>query len=192
MSMHSGLFQPRINKVVPEVSRRCPGGVLHDTSRSLQKSNKGNIILYQCGFQAPGPSQGQKIREGTQYCGGHNLPSRSYLGSLMDFYFIFPPFLTPSLHCVKSYFATHNILSSQAQYPRRQDDIAYIHTLYIICISTVSFYLLLCTWYCIHFLPGCTVHVALPKGPINQFKLDQQSVKQDLRAYCPNIHTVHT
>ena len=31
---------------------------------------------------------------------------------------------------------------------------------------------------------------ALPKWPINQFKPVQQSRKQLLRAYCPNIYTV--
>ena len=35
----------------------------------------------------------------------------------------------------------------------------------------------------------CTVHIVLPKLPINQFKLDQQSRQQALRAYCPNICT---
>ena len=30
-------------------------------------------------------------------------------------------------------------------------------------------------------------HVALPKQTINQFKLDQQSRQQALRAYCPNV-----
>ena len=45
------------------------------------------------------------------------------------------------------------------------------------------------------FLPGwseaemkCTVHVDLPKRPINGFKLDQQKRQQVLRAYCPNIY----
>ena len=49
----------------------------------------------------------------------------------------------------------------------------------------------------IGFLPGwsraeikCTVHIALPKRPINQFKLDQQIRKLRLRPYCPNIYTV--
>ena len=47
------------------------------------------------------------------------------------------------------------------------------------------------------FLPGwsgaemkCTVHVDLPKRPINCFKLDQQKRQQVLRAYCTNIYTV--
>ena len=35
-----------------------------------------------------------------------------------------------------------------------------------------------------------TVHVALPKPPINQFKPVQQSRQQTLRAYCPNIFNV--
>ena len=35
-----------------------------------------------------------------------------------------------------------------------------------------------------------TVHVALPKLPISQFKPVQQSRQQALRAYCPNIYTV--
>ena len=34
------------------------------------------------------------------------------------------------------------------------------------------------------------LHVALPKRPINQFKPVQQSKKQALRAYCPNIYTL--
>ena len=34
----------------------------------------------------------------------------------------------------------------------------------------------------------CTVHVALTKRSINQFKLDQQSRQQELRAYCQNIY----
>ena len=33
----------------------------------------------------------------------------------------------------------------------------------------------------------CTGHVALPKRPINQFKLVHQSRKRLLRNYCPNI-----
>ena len=47
------------------------------------------------------------------------------------------------------------------------------------------------------FFPGwtkaeikCTVHVALPKLPINQSKLDQKSRKKVLRHYCANIYTV--
>ena len=36
----------------------------------------------------------------------------------------------------------------------------------------------------------CTVHVVLPKWPINQFKPVQQSRQQVLRAYCPNIYTM--
>ena len=49
-------------------------------------------------------------------------------------------------------------------------------------------------WYN-HFPPGgygaeikCTVHVALPKWPISQFKLDQKSRQQVLRSYCFNIY----
>ena len=34
------------------------------------------------------------------------------------------------------------------------------------------------------------VHVALPKRPINQLKLVQQSRQKELRAYCSNIYTV--
>ena len=34
------------------------------------------------------------------------------------------------------------------------------------------------------------MHVAMPKWPINQFKLVQQSRKQALRASCPNTYTV--
>ena len=47
------------------------------------------------------------------------------------------------------------------------------------------------------FLPGWsgaeikyTIYVVLPKRHINQFKLDQQSIQQALRAYCLNIYTV--
>ena len=36
----------------------------------------------------------------------------------------------------------------------------------------------------------CMLHVVLPKRPINEFKLDQQSRQQALKAYCPNIYTV--
>ena len=36
------------------------------------------------------------------------------------------------------------------------------------------------------------MHAALPKQPINQFKLIQQSRQQTLRAYCPDIYTVTT
>ena len=35
-----------------------------------------------------------------------------------------------------------------------------------------------------------TMHVALPKRPINQFNLIQQSRQQALRAFYPNIYTV--
>ena len=45
----------------------------------------------------------------------------------------------------------------------------------------------------VHLIPSwlvwaeieCTVHVSLPKQPINQFKPVQQSRYQVLRAYCP-------
>ena len=48
----------------------------------------------------------------------------------------------------------------------------------------------------VHLIPSwlvcseteCTVHVALPKWPMNQFKPVQQSIQQALRADCPNIH----
>ena len=50
-------------------------------------------------------------------------------------------------------------------------------------------------WWYIRFLPGwsgaeikCTVYVAQPKRPMNQFKLDQQSRQHALRAYCSNIY----
>ena len=33
----------------------------------------------------------------------------------------------------------------------------------------------------------CTVHIAPPNRPINQFELVQQSRQQVLRAYCPNM-----
>ena len=36
----------------------------------------------------------------------------------------------------------------------------------------------------------CTVYVALPKRPINQFKLYQQSRQQAIRGYCSNIYTL--
>ena len=36
----------------------------------------------------------------------------------------------------------------------------------------------------------CTVHVALPKWPMNQFIPVHQSRQQVLRAYCPNLCTV--
>ena len=39
-------------------------------------------------------------------------------------------------------------------------------------------------------LGQCTVQIALPKRPINQFKLDQQSRQQALRVYYPNLYTV--
>ena len=35
----------------------------------------------------------------------------------------------------------------------------------------------------------CMVHVALPKQTINQFQPVQQSGKQALRAYCPDIYS---
>ena len=35
----------------------------------------------------------------------------------------------------------------------------------------------------------CPVHAAMPKLQINQFKPDQQSRQETLRAYCPNIYT---
>ena len=38
----------------------------------------------------------------------------------------------------------------------------------------------------------CTVHVALPKWPINQFKPVQQSRQQALKAYCLNIYVYST
>ena len=34
------------------------------------------------------------------------------------------------------------------------------------------------------------MHVTIPKGPINWFKMDEQSRQQELRAYGPNIYTV--
>ena len=49
----------------------------------------------------------------------------------------------------------------------------------------------------IWFLPGWVgkksrvwLHVSLPRRPRNQFKLFQQSIKQVLRAFFPNIYTV--
>ena len=66
------------------------------------------------------------------------------------------------------------------------------HSLYI---RTVSSQLLLCSVTFVSFLAGLgqglsvhTVHVDLPKRPINGFKLDQQKRQQVLRAYCPNIY----
>ena len=57
-------------------------------------------------------------------------------------------------------------------------------------IRTVSFLLLLCIW---QLFPEaeieCTVGVALPKWPINSFKLDHQMRQHSLRAYCPNTVT---
>ena len=48
------------------------------------------------------------------------------------------------------------------------------------------------------FLPGwsgkeikCTMHVALPKRPMNQFNLVPQSRQQVLTAYYSNLYTVH-
>ena len=38
----------------------------------------------------------------------------------------------------------------------------------------------------------CTMHDALPKGPINQFKPAQQSRQQVIKAYCPNKQTVYS
>ena len=48
------------------------------------------------------------------------------------------------------------------------------------------------------FLPGWsrqksivqTVHIALPKRPVNLFKLDQQSGEQSVGAFCPNTCSV--
>ena len=64
-----------------------------------------------------------------------------------------------------------------------------------ICIRTVRSQLLLCSDTFDSFLAGlrrkssvCTVHVALPKRPMNQFQLVQQSRQQALKAYCPEIH----
>ena len=36
----------------------------------------------------------------------------------------------------------------------------------------------------------CTIHLAMPKRPINQFEMNQQSRQLALRAFCPNIYTV--
>ena len=36
------------------------------------------------------------------------------------------------------------------------------------------------------------MHVALPKGPIHYFKINQQRRQQELRAYCPNMYTLLT
>ena len=38
----------------------------------------------------------------------------------------------------------------------------------------------------------CTVHLSLPKRPINQFKPIQKSKQQGLGAYCPNIYCGNT
>ena len=64
-------------------------------------------------------------------------------------------------------------------------------------IRTVSSNLLLSMYWYICFLPGCswaeikcTVHLTLPKRPINQCKLDRQKRQAALRAYCSNIYTV--
>ena len=52
----------------------------------------------------------------------------------------------------------------------------------------------------VHLIPSwlvwaevkCSVHVALQKWPINQFKPVKQSKKQELRAYCLNIYFLLT
>ena len=63
------------------------------------------------------------------------------------------------------------------------------HSVYI---RTVSSQLLLCIGTFVFFLAGleikCTVHVALQKWPINQFKLDQQSRQQALLELTVVIH----
>ena len=59
-------------------------------------------------------------------------------------------------------------------------------------------YLLKSSLLYIHLIPSwlgreeikSTVHVALQRQPINQFKPSQQSIKQALRAFFPNIYTV--
>ena len=38
----------------------------------------------------------------------------------------------------------------------------------------------------------CTLHVALPKWPINLLQPDRQRRQQALRAYCPNIYILCT
>ena len=50
----------------------------------------------------------------------------------------------------------------------------------------------------VHLIPSwlvcaeikCMVHITLPKKPIIQFKPVQQSRRQDLRAYCPNVYVL--
>ena len=69
----------------------------------------------------------------------------------------------------------------------------FFHSIYNRSVKILANFQL---WY-IQILPGwsgakidCTVHVALPKRPTNQFDLVQQSRQHALRAYCPNLYTV--
>jgi hypothetical protein len=76
-----------------------------------------------------------------------------------------------------------------------QPNIIYHRWCQSIYIRTVKTLATLYLWY-ICFFPGWSglgrnrvmVHITLPKWPINQFKPDQQTRKQALRAYCPNIY----
>ena len=62
-----------------------------------------------------------------------------------------------------------------------------VKTLHRLFLTFGTFQFLLLVWAEIQ----CTMHVALLKRLINQFKPVQQSRKQALKAYCPNIYTVH-
>ena len=70
-----------------------------------------------------------------------------------------------------------------------------LHSIYI--IRTISSYLAAFQLWYIRILPcwsgaeiKCTVHVFLPKLPINQIKTVMQSRQKVLRAYCSNIYTI--
>ena len=65
---------------------------------------------------------------------------------------------------------------------------------YSIYFRTVSYQLLLSSVYLFPVWSGmdilCTIHVALPKWPLNQFKLDHKSKQQALRDYYSDIYAV--
>ena len=76
----------------------------------------------------------------------------------------------------------------------RDEKLGLIHSIYFRTVSSQFFNLVQCY---IRILPGwsgaeieCTVHVALPKLPINQLKPVMQSRQHVLRTCCPNIHIV--
>ena len=71
--------------------------------------------------------------------------------------------------------------------PSRNNSKGYSHRIYL---RAVSYSLAFLHRFHPHWSGQCTVHVAIPKCQINQFKSVQQSRQKAVRVYCPKVYTV--